>query len=291
MYPDQAATRRLPVVRVQAGRRSAADDHAAVEEPLQVVVNGEAFAVVMRTPGSDAELTAGFLFAERVLRSPDEIVRIRVGDGHLGDGRATDNHVGDDRLSGDRHNVAEVETVADVRQRLAASSRRVTTSASCGLCGRQTIDSLKVEAPRVDGKWTLAPHIVDSLPGRLRSGQPAFAASGGLHAAGLFNTIGELTLVAEDVGRHNAVDKVVGRALLDKALPLSSSMLLVSGRASYEIVQKAFLAGIPMVAAVSAPSTLAVELAEEAGITLVGFVRDGRFNIYTHPNRISGSQT
>lgn len=278
MHPDQAATRRLPVVRVRAGRQSAADDHAAVEEPLQVVVNGEAFAVVMRTPGSDAELTAGFLFAERVVRSAGEIVQIRVGDGRVGD-RA------------ERHNVAEVETVADVRQRLAASARRVTTSASCGLCGRQTIDSLRAEAPRVDAEWTLPSGTVDSLPERLREGQPAFAASGGLHAAGLFTTTGELTLVAEDVGRHNAVDKVVGRALLDKALPLSLSMLLVSGRASYEIVQKAFLAGIPVVAAVSAPSTLAAELADEAGITLVGFVRDGRFNIYTHPHRIAEPAT
>lgn len=276
MSPDQAATRRLPVVRVRAGRHSAADDRAAVEEPLQVVVNGEAFAVVMRTPGSDAELTAGFLFAERVLRSPDEIVRIRVGDGHPGS---------------DRHNVAEVETAADVGRRLAASARRVTTSASCGLCGRQTIDSLRAEAPRVDGGWTLPSDIVTSLTDRLRVAQPAFAESGGLHAAGLFDTAGELKLVAEDVGRHNAVDKVVGRALLDKALPLSSSVLLVSGRASYEIVQKAFLAGIPVVAAVSAPSTLAVELADEAGITLVGFLRDGRFNIYTHPHRITEPAT
>jgi FdhD protein len=161
-------------------------------------------------------------------------------------------------------------------------------SASCGLCGRVTIESLRVEAPEILADWTIHAGLIATLPDALRRAQAVFNETGGLHAAGLFDRSGNLEAMAEDVGRHNAVDKVIGRMLLEGRLPLGQSILFVSGRTSYEIVQKAFLAGIPVVGAVSAPSSLAVELAEEAGITLLGFVRGSTFNLYSHARRIAG---
>ncbi len=174
----------------------------------------------------------------------------------------------------------------DLAARLAAR-RQVTTTSACGLCGRLTIESLQVQARPVSGRWSLDPAVVLSLPAALRRAQAVFDRTGGLHAAGLFGRDGALEVVAEDVGRHNAVDKVVGAMLLADRLPLDDFLLFVSGRASFEIVQKALLAGIPLVAAVSAPSSLAVELAEEANITLLGFVRAHGFNAYAHARRIS----
>jgi FdhD protein len=167
------------------------------------------------------------------------------------------------------------------------AARRVTTTAACGLCGRVTVESLDVAFPAIELNWSVTPAIIGALPDRLARAQAVFAQTGGLHAAGLFTPSGELELLAEDVGRHNAVDKVIGRLLLDDRMPLDMYMLFVSGRTSYEIVQKACLAGIPLLAAVSAPSSLAVELADRAGMTLLGFVRGGRFNIYAHQERIA----
>jgi FdhD protein len=264
--------RPLVVTRVDGARRARADDVAGVEEPLQVVLDGEPFAVIMRTPGRDRELTLGFLHAELALRDAADVARLEIGE-HPGQGL--------------RHNVALVETTVECRARRQAMPRRVATSASCGLCGRQTVESLRTLAPPIPKTWTLSGATLLAMPARLRAAQPAFDASGGLHASGLFTREGVLLDVAEDVGRHNAVDKVVGALLDASGLPATGAVLFVSGRTSYEIVQKAVLAGIPVVAAVSAPSTLAVELAEAAGVTLLGFVRGDRFNVYAHPDRVA----
>jgi FdhD protein len=188
-----------------------------------------------------------------------------------------------------RENVINVTLVAgsaDRLERLLAGRRQVITNASCGMCGRLTIESLRTDAPAIQSHLRVAPSVLAAMPDRLRAAQGVFDQTGGLHAAGLFSADGELIQSAEDVGRHNAVDKVVGCMLMRDALPLTDSLLVVSGRTSFEIVQKAFLAGIPIVAAVSAPSTLAIDLARESGVTLVGFVRGKSFNIYAHPTRI-----
>ncbi|MBZ5560068.1 MAG: formate dehydrogenase accessory sulfurtransferase FdhD, partial [Acidobacteriia bacterium] len=247
-------------------------DRAATEEPLEIRLHGRPFAVLMRTPGADRELAAGFLFAERVLRAADDLGTIEhctERNGPAEAGRHGENIV----------NVTLAHASADAVDRLLAGRRQVTGNSSCGLCGRVTIDSLKTDAAPIGAAWTLPPSVLASLPDRVRAQQTAFDETGGLHAAGLFTRDGGLADVAEDVGRHNAVDKLVGRALMRDALPLSTSVLCVSGRASYEIVQKAVLAGIPIVAAVSAPSSLAIDLATDFSVTLVGFVRGGSFNI------------
>jgi len=171
-------------------------------------------------------------------------------------------------------------------ERMLADRRQVTTSSSCGLCGRQTIESLATDVPPVRSTWIVSTSLISTLPERLRARQAVFDDTGGLHAAGLFARDGALVDVAEDVGRHNAVDKIIGRMLMRDALPLADYLLFVSGRTSFEIVQKAIVAGIPLVAAVSAPSSLAIDLAREFGVTLAGFVRGDGFNIYAHPERI-----
>lgn len=261
------------VVRVRDGRRVDDVDHAAAEEPLEVRLNGRAFAVIMRTPGHDRELTAGFLLSERVIRSADDLGAIE----HCRDRVGPDDHP---------ENVVNVTLAADVNE-LLESRRAITTTSACGLCGRQTIESLKsdVAALRFDGV-TAPPHAITAMPQRLREAQSTFDATGGLHAAALFSADGTIDAVAEDVGRHNAVDKVIGRMLMLDRLPLSNRFLFVSGRTSFEIVQKALFAGIPLVASVSAPSSLAIDLAREAGVTLVGFVRGTAFNVYAHQERI-----
>jgi FdhD protein len=265
---EQAAP--VEVIRVSGGERTVAADHAATEEPMEVRLHDRPFAVIMRTPGADLELAAGFLLAERVITGPDDL--------------ATIEHCADNV------NVVNVtlQAAAAARvERALAERRNVVANASCGLCGRVTIDSLRESAAPLNGDLSLNAGVVAALPGSLRAAQPLFDATGGLHAAGLFRATGELLTSAEDVGRHNAVDKVIGRLLLREALPASSMVLCVSGRTSFEIVQKAWFAGIPVLVAVSAPSSLAVSLAREAGITLVGFVRDGSFNIYSHEQRIT----
>jgi FdhD protein len=253
----------------------ASHDRVAVEEPMEVRVNGAPFAVIMRTPGADRDLAAGFLLAEDVVRSAAEIGTIEYCAG------AEDEA---------RDNTLNVTVMGEATERLGArlgERRQVMMTASCGLCGRRTIESLRARVDTVDGQWTIPAAVISSLPDRLRAAQAVFASTGGLHAAGLFDLAGVLHLSAEDVGRHNAVDKIVGRTLLAGRHPLDKHILLVSGRTSFELVQKALLAGIPLVAAVSAPSSLAIDLAQEAGVTLCGFVRGATFNIYAHPERVS----
>jgi FdhD protein len=268
------AIREIRLLRVEASRQTPAGDLVAVEEPLEVRVNGAPFAVIMRTPGRDRELAAGFLLAEDVIRGSHEAGLIAYCD---------------DPDIAARENTLNVTVTGEAVDRLVlrlGERRQVTMTSACGLCGRRTIESLRARVPTVDGRWSVRVDVVRALPAALRRAQAVFDATGGLHAAGLFTLDGMLELAAEDVGRHNAVDKVVGRRLLEDRLPLDRSMLVVSGRASFELVQKALLAGIPLVAAVSAPSSLAIELAEEAGVTLCGFVRGDAFNVYTHPQRV-----
>ncbi|MGE0814278.1 MAG: formate dehydrogenase accessory sulfurtransferase FdhD [Vicinamibacterales bacterium] len=262
--------------RLRGGHAAEAEDRVAVEEPLEVRVNGAAFAVVMRTPGQDLPLAAGFLLAEDVVREADEIAAIE----HC-----------DDVEEEARGNIVNVTVRGDAEARLAgrlAERRQVVTTSACGLCGRRTIESVRARAADVGGHWQVTAATVLGLPGALRASQAAFDATGGLHAAALCGLDGRVLLSAEDVGRHNAVDKIVGRALLEGRVPLDRAMLVVSGRSSYELVQKALLGGVPLVAGVSAPSSLAVDLARESGITLCGFVRGEGMNIYAHPGRIAG---
>jgi FdhD protein len=268
------AVRTVDVVRVRGSRRAAEPDSAATEEPLEVRLHGQPFAVIMRTPGADRELAAGFLLAERVISGADDLGTIA----HCTDPAA--DHP---------ENIVDVTLVngsAAAVDRLLAGRRQVTTNASCGMCGRRTIESLGADAAPLRAAWSVPAAAILALPAQLRARQAVFDETGGLHAAGLFTRDGRLVDVAEDIGRHNAVDKVIGRMLMREALPLSDHLLCVSGRTSFEIVQKALLAGIPILAAVSAPSSLAIELAEEYGVTLAGFIRGDGFNIYAHPERI-----
>ena len=268
------ALRSVDVVRVRGRARAMESDRAATEEPLEVRLHDHPFAVIMRTPGADRELAAGFLLAERVIAGADDLGNIA----HCTDPGA--EH---------RENIVNVTLAngsAETIGRLLADRRQVTTNSSCGMCGRRTIESLAADVTPIRATWTVPASTIAALPERLRARQAVFDETGGLHAAGLFARDGGLVDVAEDVGRHNAVDKIVGRMLMREALPLSNHLLCVSGRTSFEIVQKAIFAGIPIVAAVSAPSSLAIELAQEYGVTLVGFIRGDSFNIYAHPERV-----
>ncbi|HCU93389.1 MAG TPA: formate dehydrogenase accessory sulfurtransferase FdhD [Actinobacteria bacterium] len=268
----------LPGDGAQPAGASARADLLAAEEPLGIRVGGTALAMTMRTPGDDLELAAGFLVSEGVVRSPADITEIKICDG------TSCGHDDHDGLG----NIADVTLAAGVTPRPGARRNFLTTSA-CGVCGKTSIADIcrLPQAPLATGE-AFAPPVLAALPGRLRDAQRVFSRTGGLHAAGLFTTGGELIAAREDVGRHNAVDKVVGWALLNGRLPLAACALLVSGRASFELVQKAVLAGIPLLAAVSAPSSLAADLAEEAGLTLVGFLRGGSMNVYTGAERITG---
>jgi FdhD protein len=252
-------------------------DLLAAEEPLGIRVGGEALTLTMRTPGDDIDLAAGFLVSEGVVVAAEDITEIRICSGE------NCNH--------DEHDGAG--NIADVTLRpglavAPALRRNFLTTSACGVCGKASIQELCVlgsaDVSYDQARVTAA--VLAGLPERLRSAQRVFSATGGLHAAGLFAADGELLAVREDVGRHNAVDKVVGWALRDERLPLAGCVLLVSGRASFELVQKAVLAGIPVLAAVSAPSSLAADLAEEAGLTLVGFLRGSSMNVYTRPDRV-----
>jgi FdhD protein len=275
---NPSASSRTPGVRevsiLRQGQAAAERDHVAVEEPMEVRVNGASFAVIMRTPGADRDLAAGFLLAEDVIRNADEIGTIEYCQDVEDEGR---------------DNTINVTVIGDAVERLEArlgERRQVTMTSACGMCGRRTIESLQSRVATVGGDWTVSASVIATLPDRLRSSQAVFDSTGGLHAAGLFDRTGQLQLSAEDVGRHNAVDKIAGRTLLEGRHPLDTSILLVSGRTSFELVQKALLAGVPVIAAVSAPSSLAIDLAKQANITLCGFVRGPRFNIYSHQSRI-----
>ena len=265
------------VVKVRSRERSVVSDAVAAEVPLELRVEGKPFAVIMRTPGDDRALAAGFLLSERIIRHQDDVALIE---------HCTDPDVAPDN---ERRNIVSVtlEPEAAVRAAaLLAGRRDVMSTSACGVCGRATLASMQLGLSRIDGHAHMSSSVLAALPTRLRDRQPLFASTGGLHAAGIFDLVGEPLVVAEDVGRHNAVDKVVGACLLRDQLPLASSVMCVSGRTSFEIVQKAWCAGIPIVASVSAPSSLAVSLAAEAGITLVGFVRDDGLNIYSGASRI-----
>jgi len=229
--------------------------------------------VTMRTPGDDFELAAGFLYSEGIVAGPDHIARISYGRG------------ADLCQSG---NIVEVTLRRRGALDFSALQRRFFAASGCGICGRTSIEALRSrETPRADPHFRVEPEVLIRLPGVLRLAQRVFGRTGGLHAAGLFDADGNLSVVREDIGRHNAVDKVIGDALLHGALPLAARILLVSGRGGFEIVQKALVAGVPILASVSAPSSLAVQLARDGGLTLVGFLRDRRFVVYSHPDRIA----
>ncbi len=279
--PLRQATTTL--VRWRDGLVTASEDELAVEEPLEIRLRDdesppaiETIAVIMRTPGADEELAVGFLYSEGLLASADELRA--VSSGQDADGLPSPNLL--DILPTPEAGIGE-------RLRAGGVSRAFAVNASCGVCGRNSIAAVCAAFPPHAAKTPLTTvGALASLPDQLRAGQRVFSSTGGLHAAGLFAPDGTLIALREDVGRHNAVDKLIGHALLDHALPLEQTMLLVSGRLSFEIVQKVAAAGIPLVAAVSAPSSLAVDLARETGVTLVAFVRGASMNIYTHPARI-----
>jgi len=244
------------------------EDHLTVEEPLEVRLDQRSLAVIMRTPGHDHELAMGFLLSEGVIRQPDDILSI------------------EDAVEADGLPLPNVVNVV-LRQGGQREERHFAVSASCGLCGKNSIADLMVSTPPLEMDDVRIPaSVIYTLPAQLRAAQAVFTHTGGLHAAGLFTHAGELLLLREDVGRHNAVDKLIGHGLLHGTLPYSRHILMVSGRTSFEIIQKALLARIPCIAAISAPSSLAVELADQAGVTLIGFLRERAINVYTHPGRI-----
>jgi FdhD protein len=272
VHQPSSASRAVELVRVTPGGRTVRLDATAVEEPLEIRLQGTSFVLTMRTPGADHDLAAGFLLAERVIASAGDIKSIR----HCAD-------------TPDTGNVLDVTLIGDAAERAItalAHRRLVSMTSACGVCGRRSIEDVMDAVPRVTSELRVSSSLVTSLPERLRAAQTIFDDTGGLHAAALFDGGGALVASAEDVGRHNAVDKVIGTMVLADALPLNHSLLFVSGRTSFEIVQKAILAGIAIVAAVSAPSSLAVDLARNAGVTLIGFVRGGSFNIYSVPERV-----
>jgi FdhD protein len=262
-------TERTRVVRVRDGVRSEMPDVLAAEEPLEIRLNGEPVAVTMRTPGHDTELAVGFLLGEGIVQ-PRQIANVLECRSDEGDGGIADVKLG-----------AGEEASGGWQRNFYATS-------SCGVCGKASIDAVRVAAGAVPDGPTVDRDVLHGLPEALRAAQRLFDRTGGLHAAGLFTPNGELEVLREDVGRHNAIDKVAGRSSLDGRLPLNDHVLLVSGRVSFEIVQKALVAGIPFLAAVSAPSTLAVRLAREANMTVVGFLRPGGFNVYAGPERVAG---
>lgn len=270
----------VPIARWSDGSWVHAADQVAAEEPLQLLLDGEPLSVIMRTPGSDLELALGLLLAERVITGLNDVARV-----HLSAESAESESalpVTSDLL--------ELNQV-DVRLRGAAGrrpQRSFLSSSACGVCGVTTIESLALDHPVLSAGPPLDATRIPALVDGLRERQHLFAATGGLHAAGLFTTQGELIHLREDIGRHNAVDKVVGRALLEGRLPLSGCLLAVSGRAGYEVVQKAVAAGLPALIAVGAPSSLAVATAQRFGLTLIGFLRGRQFNVYSAPERLKG---
>ncbi|MEU2684639.1 formate dehydrogenase accessory sulfurtransferase FdhD [Streptomyces hygroscopicus] len=282
-------TERRRVIRIRDGAVSTRPDTLVTEEPLEIRLNGKPLAITMRTPGDDFALAAGFLVSEGVLGRADELANIVYCAGATEDGSNT-------------YNVVDVKLAPGVPVPDITLERNVYTTSSCGLCGKASLDAVRTTA-----RWRLGdgedgadgadggggsplriePETLSMLPDRLRAAQRVFDRTGGLHAAGLFTPDGELLDLREDVGRHNAVDKLVGRALQQGLLPLSGSVLMVSGRASFELAQKAVMAGIPVLAAVSAPSSLAVDLAAETGLTLVGFLRGTSMNVYAGEHRLA----
>jgi FdhD protein len=271
MKPDDrsAESSATEIVRWKSGRAAALTDQVAREEPLEIRVRGRSVAVTMRTPGQDRELAAGFLLTERIIRQRKDLVEIATC-----------------RASQEPANTLNVFLRSGVEVDFAALTRHVFASSSCGLCGKASIEAVKQHFPPVNSCIAMTAKTLALLPERMRQAQKNFAQTGGLHAAGIFDAKGKLVVLREDIGRHNAVDKVIGHGVLENKLPFDRHILLVSGRASFEILQKALAARISMVAAVSAPSSLAVEFARANGQTLIGFLRGSTMNIYSHPERI-----
>lgn len=284
-------TQRLRTVRVDVGDGSAdpqtttRTDAVVVEEPLELRLGERPVTVTMRTPGHDIELVHGWLVTEGVIRHRAEVVTARYCAGSVTDGEDPD------APPQNTYNVIEVALAAGVAPPALDIARNFYTTSSCGICGKASIEAIRVHAPYdvASDPMTLDPRVLVTLPVRLGAEQATFERTGGLHAAGLFTAAGEPLVVREDVGRHNAVDKVIGWALLQDRLPLTGTVLQVSGRASFELTQKAYVAGVPVLSAVSAPSSLAVEAAQDVGITLAGFVRGTRFNLYARPDRVVGA--
>lgn len=262
------ALRARPITRFENAVRAECEDAIAVEEPLEIRVGGRSVAVVMRTPGHDRELAAGFLVTEGILRKRDDLLDlVRCS---ATDARAQEN----------LGNVIDVLLAPGTAVDLERLTRHVFTSSSCGLCSKATIAAVQTQFAPLPPGPAVSRAVLEALPDRLRAAQAGFAASGGLHASAIFDAAGRLELLREDVGRHNALDKVIGEAFLTQVWPLAGRILLVSGRVSFELMQKALAAGIGCVAAISAPTTAAVELAEASGQTLVGFLRGARMNVY-----------
>jgi FdhD protein len=261
---------------VEQGRGRSRSDYLATEEPLEIrLVNPRrTVAITMRTPGRDFELAAGFLFAEGVVSQRSDICRI--------------SYCVDPDVDGDqRYNIVNVELRQNLNPDLQPLERHFYTTSACGVCGKTSLDALKVRCAPITDISVVPVEIFSSLANQIKPAQSIFQATGGLHAAALFDLRGNLVSLEEDVGRHNALDKLVGSALLADKLPLAQHIVVVSGRASFEIMQKCLTAGVAIVCAVSAPSSLAVSLAQEFGMTLVGFLRDDRFNIYAGKQRIA----
>jgi FdhD protein len=273
-------TGRRKVRHIDGERQLERVETLAAEEPLEIRVDGEAIAVTMRTPGDDFDLVAGFALSEGLVSRPAELAALRYCAGATAEGVNT-------------YNVVDIVLSDDAARPARSVSRNFYTTSSCGVCGKASIDAVRVNSSfdLSSDDVVVGPGLLAVLPARLRSAQKVFDSTGGLHAAGLFDSAGQLLALREDVGRHNAVDKVVGWALRENRLPLAGSVLMVSGRASFELVQKAYLAGIPILAAVSAPSTLAVEFAESVGMTLVGFLRGASMNVYTGAARVGDRVT
>jgi FdhD protein len=276
-YGDDVSriTGRRRGVHVDDGSVAQRQETLVAEEPLEIRAAAGPIAVTMRTPGDDFDLVAGFCWTEGLLAKPDDLQTLRYCAGADADGRNS-------------YNVIDVALAEDAAPIQPSVSRNFYTTSSCGVCGKASIDAVRVRSPfdlRADAVQVSAT-MLSGLPDALRSAQKVFDRTGGLHAAGLFSADAELLALREDVGRHNAVDKVVGWALRERRLPLSGTVLMVSGRASFELVQKAYLAGIPVLAAVSAPSTLAAEFADDVGMTLVGFLRGASMNVYAGAHRV-----
>jgi FdhD protein len=268
--PVNSAATRCEVVKRDARGIKSAVDFLAAEEPLEIRVRGRSVAVTMRTPGHDRELAAGFLLTERIISKRRELVDIRTC-----------------TASVEPQNTLDVFLRSGVEVDFARLTRHVFATSSCGLCGKASIEAVKQHLPPVDSPLKVSAKTLLELPARMRRAQRTFAQTGGLHAAAVFDAKGKLIVLREDIGRHNAVDKVIGHGFLKNKLPFDSHIVLVSGRASFEIMQKALAAAIPIVCAVSAPSSLAVQFALESGQTLVGFLRGDDMNVYSHAERIT----
>ncbi|HHV21125.1 MAG TPA: formate dehydrogenase accessory sulfurtransferase FdhD [Propionibacterium sp.] len=277
-------TARFPVTRMTVGETVTSTrrpDSVSAEEPLEIRVNGTPLAVTMRTPGADVELAHGFLLTEGVISGVDDVRTARYCDGAV-----VDDESGQPQNT---YNVLDIRLRADVPPPAVDPSRNFYTTSSCGVCGKASIDAIRQQArwPITEDPVVFDPQVLVALPDRLRERQRTFDRTGGLHAAALCTTDGEIVHVAEDVGRHNAVDKVLGAALLAGGVPARGQILVVSGRASFELTQKALMAGVPALVAVSAPSSLAVEMALEAGMTLTGFTRPPNMNVYSGADRLT----